>query len=337
MKRLLLGFILLLAATAAFAQNRDVLLTPDGTLYTIDVTSSEDSTLGRSLYLKLTTRQGSDVTETVVPESKSGMNLRPALAYDADSATLFVFWLRQAPNSLSNELNLASYHDGQWQPAVAIDSRSWMLQVRLNLRIAVTHRIAQQQKDGSFSDAPALLVHAAWWEDNSTDGEAARYALIAIDKGVISTVEPHALSDFITPATANAVDDKFNKDFLRHPTIIESPASNSVDVIFGDVHTNTLNRATLKPIGDARIHIPIGNRGGHPIGVPKALSADWSGHATTLDGRDGQMMFVNTTANAVSYITYTNGTWSTLKTIATDDKFTSDAAMAAVAKMLASE
>jgi hypothetical protein len=337
MKRLLLGFILLLAATAGLAQNRDVLLTPDGTLYTVDVTSTEDSSLGRSLYLKLTARQGTDVTETVVPESKSGMNLRPALAYDGDSKTLFVFWLRQPPNSLSSELNLASYHDGEWQPAVAIDSRSWMLQVRLNLRIAVTHRISQQQKDGSFSDAPALLVHAAWWEDNSTDGEAARYALIAIDKGVVSTVEPHPLSDFITPATPAAVDDKFNKDFLRHPTIVESPSSNAVDVIFGDIHTNTLNRVTLKPIADSRVHIPVGNRGGHPIGAPKALSADWSGHATTLDGRDGQMMFVNTTANAVSYITYANGTWSTLKTIATDDKFTTDAAMAAVAKMLASE
>ena len=45
MKRLLLGLILLLAATAGFAQNRDVLLTPDGMLYTVDVMQSDDAVM----------------------------------------------------------------------------------------------------------------------------------------------------------------------------------------------------------------------------------------------------------------------------------------------------
>lgn len=337
MKRLLLVIILLLASTAALAQSRDVLLTPDGTLYTVDVLTQDDSVMGRTLSLKLTERQGDKVNETKVPESLAGMNMRPALAYDGDSDTLYVLWLHQSPNSSANDLYLASYHDGKWQPAVTIDSRSGIFQSRFNLRIAVTHRISTQQKDGSYADANGLLLHAVWWEDNSTDGEGARYALVVIDKGGVASVEAHAMSEFVLPAKTESVDDGFNRDFLRHPTLIENGDSNAVDVVFGDVHSFTLNRVTLKPVADARIHIPIGNRGGRPIGAPKALSADWSGHVSTLDGRDGRMMFVNTTSNAVSYITYANGKWSALKSIATDDKFTTDAALAAVARMLASE
>jgi hypothetical protein len=338
MKRLVLSFVLLLAATGALAQSHDVLLTPDGTLYTVDVTSSEASAMGGQLYLQVTARQGKTVTTTNVPESMNGLNLRPALAYDDDSKTLFVLWLHRGQNSLSNELNLASYHDGKWQPAVAIDSHASWGEVRLNLRIGMTRRVSQLQKDGTYADAPALLVHAVWWEDNSVDGEGARYALIPIEKGSVGAIDVHALREFADPATTRVeVNDDFNRDFLRHPTMIESPASTTVDVIFGDLRTNTVHRVTLKPVADSRVHIPGGIRGGRPIGAPRALNIDWSGHVTTIDGRDGRTMFVNTTAASVSYITYTNGSWSPVKSVATDDKFTPDAAMAALAKMLASE
>ncbi len=336
MKRLLLGFVLLLAATAAFAQNRDVLLTPDGMLYTVDVMQSDDAVLGGN-YLKLTSRQGTGSTETLtVPESMSGVNLRPALAYDDDSDTLFVLWLHQPVNSSANELYLSSYRGGTWQPAVAIDSRPGIFQSRFNLRIAVTHRVAQLQSDGTTLDVPRLLVHATWWEQNSTDGEGARYAMVSIDKGAVSS-DVHALSEFVLPAERQNVNDDFNRDFLRHPTIIENSDSDAVDVVFGDVNSNTLSRVTLKPVADSRVHIPVGNRGGHPIAAPKALSVDWSGHATTLDGRGGRMMFVNTTADTVSYVSYANGKWTTAKTIATDANITADAAIAAITKMLASE
>jgi hypothetical protein len=339
MKRLLLGLILLLAATAGLAQSRDVLLTPDGTLYTVNVTQADDGSLGPN-YLKLTEHQGNKSTEIKVPDSLNGTNLRPALAYDGDSDTLFVLWLHQSMNSTSNELYLASYHAGTWQPAVTIDNESGVFYAaRFNLRIAVTHVVSQQQKDGTFADAPALLVHAVWWEENSTNPEGARYALVATDKGVVTSVDSHAMSAFALPAETTAtVGDDFNRDFLRHPTLIDNPASDSVDVVFGDLATNTLNRVTLKPVADSRVHIPVGNRGGgHPIAVPKALSVDWSGHASTLDGRNGRMMFVNTTADAVSYVSYANGKWTMAKTITTDANITTDAAMAAITKMLASE
>jgi hypothetical protein len=338
MKRLLLGALLFLAATAGLAQSRDILLTQDGTLYTVDVTQADAGSMGPN-YLKLTEHQGNKSTEIKVPDSLNGTNLHPALAYDGDSDTLFVLWLHQSMNSTSNELYLASYHAGTWQPAVTIDDQSGVFYpARFNLRIAVTHVVSQKQKDGTFADAPALLVHAVWWEENSWDPEGARYALVATDKGVVTSIDPHAMSEFALPADTTAtVNDDFNREFLRHPTLIDNPASDSVDVVFGDIVTNTLNRVTLKPVADSRVHIPVGTRGGHPIAAPKALSVDWSGHATTLDGRNGRMMFVNTASDGVSYVSYANGKWTAAKTIATDANITTDAAMAAITKMLASE
>src|SRR5260221_14365570 len=86
--------------------------------------------------------------------------------------------------------------------------------------------------DATPLDVPRLLVHAIWWEQNSTDGEGARYALVAIDKGVVSSPDVHAMSEFVLPAERQNVNDDFNHDFLRHPTIIENSDSNSADVVF---------------------------------------------------------------------------------------------------------
>ena len=337
MKRLILGIVLLLASTAALAQTREVLLTPDGTLYTIEVVAPDATEQAGIFHLQLTARQGKVVTTTNLPESMSGLNIEPALAYDTDTQSLFVFWLHRSEYSSANELNLASYQNGKWQPAVAIDSRPAIFQARFNLRIGVTHHVAQLQKDGSFLDVPALLVHAVWWEDNSVDGEAARYSLISIEKGVAAKPEVHALRELVDAQAPAEVSPGFNRDFLRHPSLVETASPDSIDVVFGDTLTNVLNRITLKPVADAHIHIPVGTRGGNPINVPKVFSNDWSGDVTTLDGRDGRMVFTNTTATRVSYMMYTNGSWAPLKTIAIDDKITVDAAMAAVAKMLASQ
>jgi len=176
MKRLLLILALALLPAALFAQpaDRDVLVATDGTLYTIESRSAADSDI-RSLHL--TIAHGNTSTETIVPDTLTGTNWRPTLTYDSESKTVFVFWIC-APNAMSSKLLFASYRDGKWSPTVSFGDQSF--HSRDNLRIAITRHVSTLQADGTtYADAPALLVHAVWWE-TANGVEKARYALFTI-------------------------------------------------------------------------------------------------------------------------------------------------------------
>lgn len=338
MKRLLLVLLLAFVPAALFAQvaDRDVLLTSDGTLYTIESVVNDGSLHAEaSQFLKVTIQRGSQKTETVVPESlTSGRHWRPALAYDTDSNTLFVFWLKM-PNAMSSQLLLASYAGGTWQPAASLDDQPYHLQY--NLRIGITRRVAQLQKDQSNLDVPMLLIHAIWWEETGY-GQTARYALFVVRKGAISSVESHNLDEFAASPGffPNEVDANFNPEILKHPAFVDNGTQNSIDVIFGDVHMNMFNRVTLKPIADGRIHIPIGARPGGPrIMAPYAFSGDWTGRISTIAGsHDNSLLLYNTTPNSVNYILYSNGTWSSVKVLSLSDKLSADGAVAALTRMM---
>src|SRR5437763_894935 len=108
MKRLLLILALILAPAALFGQiaDRDVLLTPDGTLYTIESKAEIEGDSNRAL--QLTIVHGNKSIITTIPETLTGTNWRPALTYDAESKTVFVFWIGQM-NGMSSKLLFASY------------------------------------------------------------------------------------------------------------------------------------------------------------------------------------------------------------------------------------
>jgi len=223
--------------------------------------------------------------------------------------------------------------DGKWDPPVSIDNTPY--RVRFNLRLAVRHHVAQPQSDGTSKEIHMLVVHTIWWEQTG-NGEVARYALIPIDNGTVGTVELHDLSEFATPGDPINVDPSFNKDLLRHPAIIDSGSANSVDVVFGDLTSNSLNRVTLRPIADGRIHIPIGHGGGTRLGIPTSFSADWSGNvsAAVPGYDDGTVLLYNVGSSSVSFVLYSNGTWAAPKTIPLNDKLSADAAIAALGRML---
>jgi len=337
MKRLLLVLLFAFVPAALFAQvaDRDVLLTSNGTLYTVESVVNDGSLRAdASQFLKVTIQRGSQKTETIVPESLSaGRHWRPALAYDTDSNTLFVFWLKM-PNAMSSQLLLASYAGGTWQPAASLDDQPYHLQY--NLRIGITRRVAQLQTDQSYLDVPMLLIHAIWWEETGY-AETARYALFVVRKGAISSVESHNLDEFAASPGffPNEVDANFNPEILKHPAFVDNGTQDSIDVIFGDAHMNLFNRVRLKPIADGRIHIPIGAHPGGPrIPVAKSFTSDWTGRISTIPGPDGGLLLYNTTKDTVNYILYSNGTWSTVKTLSLSDKLSADGAAAALTRMM---
>lgn len=347
MKRLVLALAISLVSAAAFAQiaDRDVLVTPEGTVYTVEQqTPSESAGVAATSILQLSIQNGSSETQHVlVPESlTAGFHSDGVLAYDASSKTLFLLWTHM-PNGMSSELLLASYRDGKWQPAVSIDNRG--NSARRNLRLGITRRVSHLQADGTYADAPALILHALWWDDNAR-GEEARYAMLPIENGALSqdSVEIHSLSEFVEgDGSVNVVDKNFNPEILRHPAVVSSAMQDSVDVVFGDTQTKTIHKVTLHPIAEVRIHIPVGVHGGAPGGgkpfnliAPASFSADWKGRVTVIE-RGDRLVFANANDKALSYITYADGAWTEVKSIALSSKLSVETALAAVDKMVSSQ
>ena len=335
MKRLLIAFAFALLPTALFAQaDRDVLVTSGGTLYTAETeVVPGDSEMRRQV--TLTIQDGGKPVRTVVPDSlTAGVNAAPSLAYDAESGTLFVFYLKM-PNLMSSELLLAAYRDGKWDPAISIDNKPF--DIRSSLRIAVKRKVAQLQHDGTYAALSALIVHAAWWEQTG-DGESARYALVSISKGNVSSIELHDLNEFMaSDATTFPVSPDFNRELLKHPAILDTASVDSVDVVFGDLHTNSFNRVTLRPIADGRIHIPIGvgtggGGGGVRFGAPVSFSADWNGRISTISS-GSNLIFCNEMKDSVRYLLYSNSVWSSLKALPLNDKLTAEGAISALTRM----
>lgn len=346
MKRFLISVALALVSTAVFAQagDRDVLVTPEGTIYTLETQIPSSSTgIEATRVLGLAIQNGTEMQRLIVPDSVSaGWHLGGALAYDADSKTLFVLWMH-TPNWMSSELLLTSYRGGKWQPTVSIDNQDYHF--RSNLRIGITRHVSQLQKDGTYADAPALLLHAVWWDQGQGQSQEARYAMLPVENGSVtpSAIEVHSLQEFV-PAddTYNSVDPNFNAEILRHPAIVSSPLQSTVDVVFGDTKKNSIHTITLHPIADTRIHIPVGIGGGGGKGGPRSLAApssftaDWQGPVTVLS-RGDRLVFANAGGKALSYITYSNGTWSDVKSIGIDYRFPAEAALAAIDKMVSTQ
>ncbi|MEA2236001.1 MAG: hypothetical protein QOC81_725 [Thermoanaerobaculia bacterium] len=342
MKRLLVSLALALASTAAFAEvaDRDVLVAPDGMVFTVETRAEATSPTVATPMLVLTIQNGTVVSQVNVPDSVSqGTHTAAALAYDSDSKTLFVLWIHK-PNEMSSELLLTSYRDGKWQPAVTIDSQTYT--VRSNLRLGITRRVSQLQKDGTYADVPALLLHAIWW-DEAGNGDAARYALLPVENGAVSpaSIEIHSLAEFVTSGTEkyNSVDAGFNKEILKHPAIVSSPMQSGVDIVFGDTKTNSFHSVTLRPIADTRVHIPvgIGGGGGRPfIPAPASFSADWNGPISVISRAD-RLVLANASDKSLNYITYASGAWTAVKSIAIDSKFPAEAALAALDKMVSTQ
>jgi hypothetical protein len=348
MKHLLVTIAVALFASAAFAQvaDRDVLVTPEGTVYTIEQqVPSASSSIAAENVLALSIQNGSETQHTLVPESLlSGFHSDGALAYDPDSKTLFVLWIHM-PNGMSSQLLLATYRDGKWQGAVPIDDQPW--HAFRNLRLGITRRVSQLQKDGTYADAPALLLHALWWDEGPTSDEA-RYAMVPIENGAFSqsSIELHSLEDFVTgdgEEAFNTVDATFNANILRHPTIVSSPTQSSIDIIFGDTKKNSIHTVTLHPVAEHRIHIPVGIGGGNPGGravpslaAPASFTASWQGPVKVISHGD-LLVFANAGDKSVGYIIYANGKWSDVKSITLSSKLPAEAALVALDKMVSSQ
>ncbi len=338
MKRLLLVVALLLSPVALFAQawDRDILLTSNGTLYTIESKQNDTpNEIDSARYLTLTIQNGQNVIKTNVPASVTGgNNWEPALAFDSESNTLFVFWLH-SPNTIlgANELLFCTFVNGRWGTATSVEDVPYHF--RYNLRVGVTRTVQVTDSAGVTKQIPGLTVHAYWWDDSAT-GELARYAMLTIEKGVVTDVAHRDLIDFVNTANLGtfAIDD-LSKEILRHPVVFESPAHDTIDVVFGDMLTNTMHRLTLKPVLQSRVRIPIGVRDiSYPVPRQRLVS---EAHLGGISSSASNLVLYYTNDGQVHYLTYENGKWSGEKTIALTNEVSADAAVAAIRRMISGD
>ena len=269
MKKLIVVVALLFVPLLATAQQPDALLTPDGTLYTVQFERAEEHpevVTESAAYLKLTARRGDEVNSEIIPSTLGrGGNYNPTIAYDVESGMLFVFWIHNQGMVLNQLMFTSRTAEGVWSEAKVFGDGYY--DQRKNLRVAVTRKFRDEGENLRFG----LSVHLVWWELNTTTGRSsAKYAMASIVRGNIVDFIPLELSEFVAPIEdtiqpPDAVSGEINKDFLKQPVLFTTPMQDSVVLLFGDMDTGTLNQVRITPrkiIADGRLRVPGGRREG---------------------------------------------------------------------------
>ncbi|MEO8217919.1 MAG: hypothetical protein ABI718_12630 [Acidobacteriota bacterium] len=337
--------LLLVAPAVAFAQasDRDVLLTNEGTLYTIESEYSSDYEFAAdsSKLLHLTIQNGTETQSVFVPESLNpGIHSDPALAWDAESRTLFVFWQRTPNPRTSSDLLFSSLHEGVWSRATLVTNTEF--EFRSNFRIGMTRLAGEQQPDGSYLNKPALIIHVTWWNQNG-HGEDGGYAMLQLENGLVKTKSVFNLNEMLAEHRAlepAPLPEDYNRELFRHPAILEQPTHDSVELIFADWDTNRFEKISVRPIvAQGYMKPPVGFWRGEFPAAPGFRNVVES-RVTLLPGAgvdDSNLLFYFRSGKGYDYMVVKNGTWSEVKSIAFNEKITSDMALEAMRKLIAAQ
>lgn len=335
MKKLLVVLALaFLPLTAAAAEISDMLLSSTGTLYTI---SSEvpdaGSTSEAALQLVLTERHGEETVREVVPASTvRGTHLNGLLGYDAESGTLFVFWIQHFGYLYNQLLFCTRDSAGNWSEPTSFGSP---YNFRENLRIAVTRKVADPETGGSVI---GLTVHATWWEfDTRTGRESAQYRMLPIQDGRVVDASEVDLNEFLATDTVDKPVD-VDPTVLKHPLLSSSAQQDSVLLVFGYARSGNFSQVRITPTrgiaAQGRIRIPVGKREtGYPaphFAVPENAR---------LEGvfEHSRPALYTISDGMLRYVTLGAEGWSEPQTIVLDEQISGSAAVSALRRMVAEQ
>ncbi len=339
-KRILIAIVLLAAPLLALADasNSALLLTNDGTLYSVESAFSDELGIqsAATQVLVLTVRKDQGSTTTIVPESLlAGSNSNPALAFDAASNSLFIFWQRALNNGMSSDLVFCAYNNGKWSEATSVNFAKY--HYAHNVQIAVTTKIDQIDTKGIHTSINGLTVHAVWWEETGRN-EWARYAILTVENGVLTDSQIWDLTSFsdVSRDTPGPTDKDFSSEILRHPVVFGSNTHDTVDIVYGDTTTNNLHRLTVKPTlklaADGRLRIPVGVKD-TGIGAPH-FRADATSRVAGMSGDKGRLVLYAGGKKGVDYVTYSDNAWSATHTVPVNDKISVEAAVDVLRRMI---
>jgi hypothetical protein len=332
MKKLIVLVALLFVPLLASAQQGDALLTREGTLYSVQFERAEDHPEVESVsnaYLTLTMHRGETVTREIVPitQTEKGEHFNAAIAYDADSGMLFLFWIHHS-SLVSNQLMFVSRTaEGVWGEAKSFGA---LYDHRKNLRLAVTRKF----EDAHGHTQSGLSVHLAWWEfDFTTAKSSARYALATIENGTVADIQQLDLAKFL-PQDLVEAQEPVNQSVLDQPMLFPSAKQDSVLLVYGDQDSGTMHSLRVRPkviVNGGRLRVPGGKREG-------------SFRAPTLDagisrlegiyGDDDRMAFYVNEGGKMRYVVLKDGNWSDSHAISLDDRLSSSTAVDALRRLV---
>lgn len=335
MKKLLVLLALVAMPLTAAAEISDILLSSTGKLYTISSEAPEAGSKSEaSLQLVLTERQGETTTREIVPASMvRGTHMNGLLGYDAESGTLFVFWIQHFGYLYNQLLFCTRDSAGNWSEPTSFGSP---YNYRQNLRIAVTRKVADPEGGNA---TVGLTVHATWWEfDTRTGREAAQYRMLPIQDGRVVDATEVDLNEFLAYDTASNTLDA-DPTVLKHPLLSSSSQQDSVLLVFGNARSGSFTQVRITPTrgiaAEGRIRIPVGKRElGYPAPkFPVASTARLEG----VFGDHGRTALYTISDGTLRYVMLRENGWSEPQTIALDEQVTGSAAVSALRRMIAEQ
>ncbi len=346
LNRILLVAVLSLASFGAVAEvaDRDILLTSEGTLFTIESVWSEDFEdleTSSDRLLQLTVQNGDELESMFVPASlDGGLHTNAALAWDEDSRTLFVFWQKTPNPRVTSELLFASWRDGSWSQPSVVENGS--LHLRSNLRIATSSFYQEPGENESLIRRAGLIIHAVWWNETGF-GEGAGYAMLDLDKGMVRSIVTTNLVDILgnnrKPEDQVILPEEYDRTLFRHPAIFETTSRDGVDLVFADALTNRFHKVAVKPVkGHGVLQPPVGIWGGN-FGPPKSFVREASNKApiTVIPGVDrDKFIFYYTGVDSLEYLMVDGSTWSARRSVALNERVSAEAGVAALRRLISS-
>ena len=332
MKNLLVALVLLSASTAAFAEP-EVLLTPGGTFYSIESVAAEDHpevSSPAARFLMFSMHRGDVVHEGVVPATMTeGTHTEAAIAYDPESKRLFVFW-RHLRTLAESELLFSSLDEnGEWSEPSSVDKAAFRF--RKNFRIGITRKTEVIDENGTHTVVPETNVHALWWD--SGEYEAARYAMLTIQNGVVTSTFVSYVSEL-----GNSSPEMFpvstdpTAELIKATSVVEVPGRETIDLLYGEAASNSFRRIRLKPVLNVRIRIPVGVKES-AVPLPK-FNADSTEQLFTIPGSGDSVLVGAIGDEFVRFMTFDGNDWSDLSTLRLGKNLTKSGAMTAIHRMV---
>ncbi|MBW3564940.1 MAG: hypothetical protein KY459_09470 [Acidobacteria bacterium] len=317
----------------SFGGLRDnVAVTPEGVVYSVDLEIVDPDSIPVKTILNLTTQKGAEVTVEPIPATLDGsLHVLPAIAWDYETDTVFVFWLN-IRSLVSTELLFTSKSSEGWSEATSIEGG--VFHYRENLRITTTHSTTVFDEDGNPGEqVPGLRVHAVWWDDDGSRSEA-HYAQLTILDGAVAAIETAALIDIVPPQSESFLgDENLSSHALRHPSVQTAPDGASVRIVFGDHTAQALRTIDIIPVANGVLTIPIGVRPAPdlPDMIPAPLfSANYSIRSDFIFGsgpNDIIAWTLDPDGTLIRFRRWNGESWSSESILHLNERFTADIAI----------